>query len=260
MLESGYIRLYRSMLTWEWYDDINTKTVFLHLLLTVNYEPQKWRGITVERGQRVASYGKLATETRLSVQSVRTAVKHLISTGELTHQTTAEYGLFTISNYDKYQDLTPTATVGQQSANSQPTVDQQQCNKAKKANKEKEEIPPISPKGDASVFFESIWKLYPNKKGKGRISGKKKRDLLAVGYEQLARCIERYKAMLAHEAWRQPQDGGTFFNRGYLDYLDGEHPETAPAVYVTATEIDPASDIHKREITEDMTWEEMVGT
>ena len=32
MLGSGYIKLYRSLLNWEWYDDINTKTVFLHLL------------------------------------------------------------------------------------------------------------------------------------------------------------------------------------------------------------------------------------
>lgn len=246
------------MLTWEWYDDINTKVVFLHLLLTANYEQQKWHGITIERGQRVASYGKLAQETRLSVQSVRTAIKHLISTGELTHQTTAEYGLFTVSNYDKYQDLTPIATVDQQAANSQPTVDQQQRNKAKKDKKE--EIPPISPKGDANTFFESVWKLYPNKKGKGRVSDKKKHELLSVGHEQLVRCIERYNTMLTAETWRQPQDGGTFFNRGYLDYLDSEWQEPAPPVYVTAAEIDPAGDENKRKITEDMTWAEMVDT
>ena len=46
MLESGYIKLYRSLLSWEWYDDINTKTVFLHLLLTVSIEESKWHGIT----------------------------------------------------------------------------------------------------------------------------------------------------------------------------------------------------------------------
>lgn len=169
MLESGYIKLHRSMLTWEWYGDINTKVLFLHLLLTVNYEPQKWRGITVERGQRVASYSKLALETGLSVQSARTAIKHLISTGELTHQTTAEYGLFTISNYDKYQDLTPTATVCQQSANTRPTVDQQQCkkaNKAKKAKKAKKETPPIPPQGESVDLFAEFWRAYPKKTAK----------------------------------------------------------------------------------------------
>ena len=53
MLGTGYIRLYRSLLNWEWYQDRNTKAVFLHLLLTANYEPQKWQGIVVERGQIV---------------------------------------------------------------------------------------------------------------------------------------------------------------------------------------------------------------
>ena len=48
MLESGYIKLYRSLLNWEWYDDINTKTVFLHLLLTVNIAKRQWHGITVQ--------------------------------------------------------------------------------------------------------------------------------------------------------------------------------------------------------------------
>ena len=36
MLKNGYIKLYRSLLDWEWYDDTVTKCLFLHLLLTVN--------------------------------------------------------------------------------------------------------------------------------------------------------------------------------------------------------------------------------
>ena len=63
MLESGYIKLYRSLLNWEWYDDINTKTVFLHLLLTVSIAESQWHGITVPRGSRVSSYAVLASET-----------------------------------------------------------------------------------------------------------------------------------------------------------------------------------------------------
>lgn len=49
MLENGFIKLYRSLLKWEWYDDVNTKVVFLHLLLTVSIEDSKWHGITVRR-------------------------------------------------------------------------------------------------------------------------------------------------------------------------------------------------------------------
>ena len=84
MLEQGYIKLYRSLLRWEWYDDANTFRVFVHLLLTVNHEPQKWHGITIDRGQRLASFSKIAGELRLSVQNIRTSIDHLKSTGEVT--------------------------------------------------------------------------------------------------------------------------------------------------------------------------------
>ena len=61
MLEGGFILLHRSILRWEWYGDLNTARLFIHLLLTMNYEPQRWQGIAVERGQRVASLAKLAS-------------------------------------------------------------------------------------------------------------------------------------------------------------------------------------------------------
>jgi DNA-binding transcriptional regulator YhcF (GntR family) len=131
------------MLKWEWYDDINTKVLFLHLLLTVNYEDEKWHGTEVKRGQRISSYEKLAKETRLSIQSVRTATKRLISTGELTCESNPQYSVFTVVNYDRFQELTCELTNDQQTTNKPLTNDQQQrkkANKAKKAKKEKEDI------------------------------------------------------------------------------------------------------------------------
>ena len=103
MLEGGFILLHRSILRWEWYGDLNTARLFIHLLLTVNYEPQRWQGIAVERGQRVASLAKLADETGLTVKQVRTALEHLKRTGEVTHTATSKYGLFTVNHYDRYQ-------------------------------------------------------------------------------------------------------------------------------------------------------------
>ena len=138
MLENGYIRLYRSLLNWEWYDDPNTFRVFLHLLLTVNYEPKQWRGIVVQRGQRVYSSQKLADELHVSRQVTRTSIKHLISTGEITNLSTPEYSIITVKNYDSYQQLTNELTNDQPTTNQRLTNDQPQCNKANKANKVKE--------------------------------------------------------------------------------------------------------------------------
>jgi hypothetical protein len=114
MLEGGFVRVYRSILKWEWYDDANTMRVFLHLILTANWKPKKWHGKVVQRGQRVYSESKLAKELRLSRQEVRTAVAHLISTGEVTKSTTPKYSMVTVKNYDAYQQLT----------NCQPSINQ----------------------------------------------------------------------------------------------------------------------------------------
>lgn len=84
---------------------------------------------------------------------------------------------------------------------------------------------PRTSKAAINDFFESIWKLYPSKKGKGQISDSKKKVLYNIGYEELSRAIERYKAGLARDEWRKPQNGSTFFNSGYIDYLDANYSE-----------------------------------
>ena len=75
---------------------------------------------------------------------------------------------------------------------------------------------------DAAALFERLWKLYPCKKGKGQVSDTQKKRLLAIGEPALVKAIERYSSELQKDAgWRKPQNGSTFFNSGYVDYLDG---------------------------------------
>ena len=76
-------------------------------------------------------------------------------------------------------------------------------------------------KADVNAFFESIWELYPVKKGKASVSDTKRKALFKIGYEQMERAINRYLTELKKDAsWRKPQNGSTFFNSGYVDYLD----------------------------------------
>ena len=82
-------------------------------------------------------------------------------------------------------------------------------------------------KAEIDSFFESVWKLYPTKRGKGQVSDAKKRKLFEVGYENLKVAIQRYMDELGKEEWRKPQNGSTFFNSGYIDYLgDNYLPST----------------------------------
>ena len=77
---------------------------------------------------------------------------------------------------------------------------------------------------DARDLFEDLWKLYPSKKGKGQVSDTKKKELLKIGKEELERAIDRYQADLKKDAnWRKTQNGSTFFNSGYVDYLDNNY-------------------------------------
>lgn len=74
---------------------------------------------------------------------------------------------------------------------------------------------------DADALFERLWNEYPVKKGKGQVSAAQKKRLLAVGEAALLKAIERYRAELAKDSdWRKAQNGSTFFNSGYVDYLD----------------------------------------
>lgn len=71
-------------------------------------------------------------------------------------------------------------------------------------------------------FFESIWKEYPEKKGKSQISMTTKRKLHKVGEETLLRAIDNYKDDLRINDWKKPMNGSTFFNGRYEDYLQVE--------------------------------------
>ena len=140
MLEGGFIKIYRSLLKWEWYDDINTKTVFLHLLLTVSIEDSKWHGIEIKRGSRVASYEVLARETKLSIDKVRTAIKHLESTGEITRYKYPKFTVFAINSYAKFQDIPSNSPSCPQTAPKVVPKSSQQYKKVKEDKEDKRNI------------------------------------------------------------------------------------------------------------------------
>lgn len=71
---------------------------------------------------------------------------------------------------------------------------------------------------DIDHFFETVWEIYPHKIGKGKIKQATKRKLFQLGFETLEKCINRYKD--SKPDWQEWQHGSTFFNSGYVDYLD----------------------------------------
>lgn len=130
----GYIALHRKIIDWEWYGDPVTRGVFLHLLIVANFTDAKFMGKKIKRGQFVTSLSELAKQTGFSIQQVKTALKHLISTNEITNQSSHQYRIITIVKYNDYQTPTNELTNDQQTTNKRLTNDQQQYNKNNKNN------------------------------------------------------------------------------------------------------------------------------
>lgn len=139
--KSTFIKLDRNIINWRWYKNANTFRVFIHLLLSANVTSHGFEKITVNRGELVSSYDRIAEAVGLSNQQVRTAIEHLKETEELTVRKYPKYQVFTIVNYDYYQSNQQAnnrqLTVNQQSSNSQLTGNQQQYKNDKNIKNDK---------------------------------------------------------------------------------------------------------------------------
>lgn len=139
MLENGYIKIDRKIVKWCWYRNTNTFKLFLHLLLTANYEDVSFEDIIVHRGQRVASFATLSAETGLSIKEVRVAINHLKRTNEVASLSTPKFTVFTINNYGKYQTGANKRANEGQAKGKRGANEGQQCKKDKERNKKEKE-------------------------------------------------------------------------------------------------------------------------
>lgn len=88
-------------------------------------------------------------------------------------------------------------------------------------------------------FFERAWQYYPNKRGKGQVSKKSKERLMSHGWDNVKRAIDRYLEDLKKDEWRHAQNGSTFFNSGYIDYLDENYtPPMNPKLDYSKNDLD----------------------
>lgn len=148
--EGGFVKIYRSMLGWEWHDDPITVATWYYCLLRANWESTRWHGEIIKPGQFITSLDHMAKDIGISVQQLRTALKHLKSTSNLTSKSTNKMTLVTIEKWALYQSAsekltsksTSNLTNEQQTTNKQLTTDKN--NKESKERKEKESIEKVN--------------------------------------------------------------------------------------------------------------------
>lgn len=97
-----WIKLYRKIGDWEWYQDAKMVHLFVHLMLKASF--MDGRGLSVS-WQLCTSLRVLSKETGLSLQNIRSCIGKLQRTGEITFRTlpTHQQSVITICNSDSYQ-------------------------------------------------------------------------------------------------------------------------------------------------------------
>lgn len=135
----------------------------MHLLLKANYENKKWRGIEIQRGELITSISQLSKETQLTPQQVRTCIKKLKKTGEITSKTTSKFTLIHIEKYSFFQtqeqEYNKEITNKQQTNNNQITNKQQTNNKQVTTTKEYKELKEIQEREEGKEGEESVYQL-----------------------------------------------------------------------------------------------------
>ena len=157
---NGWIKLHRGILDWEWYHDPNTFRVFLHLLLTANYEDNEYMGVDLKRGECIITVRELAEEVQQTVRQTRTALEHLKSTQEITIRTTNRFSIVKIANYEKYQQVQLVGTPVDNSEDDTPN-DKQSDNQTTNET-QKNDTPNDTPHYNKEIYKEILNKEIKN--------------------------------------------------------------------------------------------------
>lgn len=180
----GYIKLFRSIREWGWYDDPNTFTVFLHLLIEANWKDDvEWHGEKVGRGEIITSVAKIAVECGISYKQARLCLDRLSEGGEIVKVGANKWTKITICKYADYQDTDDDLgqTKGEQRANKgQSKGEQRATSKEEKKERKKESVYKYTPEKESSV--EDIYVVYPSKcpiSGRSTGKGQESRKIIA---------------------------------------------------------------------------------
>lgn len=121
-MNQGWIKLHKQMKEWEWYKKPNTLALWIHLLLSANWEDKQWRGITIKRGQLVTSNRKLSLETGIPLQPTKTSLTNLQNAHQITRTSTSKYTIISINKYEDYQELATQKTTSEQPTKRKPAT------------------------------------------------------------------------------------------------------------------------------------------
>jgi hypothetical protein len=132
-MERGYIKVWRKLEDSGLLQMPNTLALFIYILMHAMHKDRKVGTstgvITLKRGQYISGRKALAADLEQSEREIRTSLQRLIDLEIITVETTNRYSVYTIENYNKYQDSdqqndqqTTTTEANKRPANDQQTT------------------------------------------------------------------------------------------------------------------------------------------
>lgn len=141
-MEEGWIKVYRKMKEWTWFNDRYTLHLFMYLLLSVNREDGECNGIKVKAGSLVTNLQQLSETLDMSVNYVKRSIRNLVETGELevmAQNVNSRWRVFIVKNWSKYQFDRHSVTVTPCSSNCDRHSDHHSVTDTIPYNKKKQE-------------------------------------------------------------------------------------------------------------------------
>jgi len=223
----GWVKVYRKLLNdslWEACNS-NRKVVMITMLLLANHKDKEiilknGKKLKIKSGQFLTSIDNLSKKCGKGItRDVVYKALYFFEKVNFCLQERPQGGqqegtLITIVNWALYQSEEKNDNMIGNKEDTKQTISRQQN---KNVKNEKKNI--------HSASSESLWKLYPNKKGKVRAMKKIPKLLEEFGFKKLEDCINRYVSEVEAERSngfksKSYQNGDTFFNGTYVDYLD----------------------------------------
>lgn len=242
MARIGWIKSYRQVLDNPIVcKDAEHFAVWMYLLHEATHEKCKGvfkgKSITLLPGQLLTGRKSIASQFNIAESKVQRILKLFENEHQIEQQMSNKNRLVTINNWSRYQE---DEQQDEQQVNINCTTSERQLNTNKNViNKE------CNKDNTLDEFFDKLWSIYPRKVGKGKVSVSKKKKLYSIGYDELERCVERYTRRIEMERIDNQfvMHGSTFFNSGYVDYLDKNYKAEQQPLPFTETEEETVLDL-----------------
>lgn len=218
---AGWIKLHRKLKDSLVFDNPDLLKVWIWCLLKATHDDYTQmiglQEVELKKGQFIFGRKVAANELKMSESKTYRLIKKLENMQNLNIKANNKFSVITIENWEIYQsDNNNNEQQSEQQMNNKRTTNEQQMNTNKNVKNVKEEY---------IDEFEIIWQLYPNKKGKAAAMKKYPSLRSKHSFEDLQRAVKKYADDVKGQDVKYIKHGSTFFNGGYLDYIEAEKPK-----------------------------------